>query len=279
MTPLLLELRYSGRPNRRRRLNAEEVAQFVAIYEQLNFLLVDDSLCWSCEPRRAYQLFLSDRQSGHYVVSESLVTRGVDEGLHRLETRADDRHRLVTFLGQLVLELPQQDTTKSSMSRRCYEKPKPFITPCSCGGPIDFDDWASRETLINNNCYNFARKDLWCIDGVRVPDGYPGNGDVNRWIDVLSAEGLIHVRDWHTVPAGKDPTGGWHVALALGTDGDFHFLRFDRAQDLWAHKMASLACQTCDGAGRPIRGDGILAANLCGYCVKLFFWAEPEAEN
>jgi hypothetical protein len=278
MTPLLLELLYSGRPNRRRNLNADEVAQFVGIYRDLGFAAVDDTLCWSCSPRRLYQVILNDQRSGLYVVSERQVTRGA-EALRHVETRADPDDRLVTFLAMLVLQLPELDTTMPFVSRRCPKKPMPFIEPCSCGGPIDFADWSSRVTLINNNCYNFARKDLWCTHGVRVPDGHPSNGDLDRWIEALTAEGLIHVPDWHTIPPGKDPERGWHIALALEPDGDFHFLRFDRAQDMWAHKMASLACQTFDGAGQPIRGDGILSANLCDFRVRLFFWAEPEPTN
>lgn len=278
MNPIVIELLHSGLPNRRRDLTTEEVAQFTHIYQGLPIAAVGGSLCWLCQPAPAYQVVLSSGQSGLFLVSDGMAVRGASEPAGTLETRADPGGQLRTFLATLNAKLSAAEAAPAT-SNRCTGKPVPLdppVEPCSCGVPGDFVDWTGEATLINNNCYNFARKDLWCRGGGRSPAAAPGNGNLPDWIACLAQEGLINVTDWNTFPPHANLATGWHVALALKPNGQFHFLRLDRTQQRWAHKFATLACQTCDGLGLAISMDGIRDANLCGYCVKLFFWAEPE---
>jgi hypothetical protein len=278
MTALLVELRFSGLPNPARPLSVQEVDDFLRIFGALPVAALPEALCWACEPRRVYQVFLSDRADGLVVVCDGIVVRGASRGLRfAVETREDPRRELLAFLASLptsttMLELGAQE--KSSKPKRCMQIPPPIISPCDCGGPKDFDLWASIQTLLNNTCYNFALRDLWCRGKGGYPRGAPMNGNIAEWTIALAKDGLIPARDWRTVPQGMDPSKGWHIALAIGPKGDGHFLRFDLAEDTWAHKFATMPCQTCDGAGRPIPGDEILSASLCGYCVKAFYWAQ-----
>ena len=278
MSALLTEVVFSGKPNRWRRLTDDEVADLLGRFEDLRPAVKLEPICWTCSGRGVFQLFPDGPENAQYVVREDTVTRACKSGGESLlETRV---HAGTAFLrGFSALAI--SDTLRTAIDgdrhfavpKYCEVLPSPVYPPCPCGAPEDFDRWASRTTLFNNSCYNFALKDTWCGDCGGYPIHAPTNGSMPQWSEVLSGDGLIEVPDMDTVPPGCDPDAGWHVALALNTGSDAHFLRLDAGQNRWTHKFASHLPQTCDGNGNDIPRDGILTANLCGYRVQAFYWA------
>ena len=93
---------------------------------------------------------------------------------------------------------------------------------------------------------------------------------MEAWNAALAKDGIMPVKHWDDPPKGSTSADGWIVALAVPTEGPGHFLRLDG--DIWSHKMATLAPQTCDLTGAPIKRDDILAVNLCNYVVRGFYW-------
>ena len=278
MTPLAIELVYSSRPNLSYELSQQDAESFLTLYDRLGRAAVPGSLCWSCQARPIYQVLLNDGPEGQFLVTAGRVVRSRGSAL-RWETRADPDRTLTGFLVRrrpASLSSSLAPAIDSSSFPRCHPIPPPTYAPCACGAPGDFADWASPETLINNVCYNFALKDVWCDLGGRYPRGAPTNGDIARWNAALARDGLISTPDWNTVPPGSDTARGWHIALAIGPAGDGHFLRLDAAAQCWTHKFSTLLPQACDAAGRHIERDQIHAAQLCEYSVKAFFWYEPD---
>lgn len=277
MTAIAIELRYSGFPNPARMLTAAETDGFLGRFNDLAHSAISGSLCWEgCEDRSQFQVFFMGGSRGVYSLSHGLAVRRMTSNpVVALETRVDSAGTLVNYLSSLGLPrtLPEILAPQNADDPRCVDIPPPTYEPCACGGPSDFDLWASLETMLNNVCYNFALRDIWCAGGGGYPSGAPSDGDISKWNIALAKDGLVAVPDWHTIPKGFDPYDGWHVALALGPNGDGHFLRFDSDTDSWSHKYSTRLCQACDAAGKQIPRDQILAANLSCYCVKAFYWA------
>lgn len=186
---------------------------------------------------------------------------------------------------QPVREIPKRkkglgEIADQLMTALRLEKDDPgeiWFSPCECGGPADFNDWSREHTLLENSCYNYAVKDrrVGPRDPLGGATGAYASGDKQEWREALEDDGLIWVPDWNTQPTGAH-ADGWHLVLALEQRpfaSNYHFLRLD--VDHWSHKWSLLPPQLCDLSGNYIPKDGIREADICGYEIADFYWANP----
>jgi hypothetical protein len=273
----------SGTP-RYYRLHDEAILAIRGALEQMETVVSDlppTAHCKQCIDRQGYMCLLGNELDDQLVVLWDAVIWGRKQVL-------DTQHVFFMFFEELF------ETLRKVAAPTFLEEwiagtgdddgdlGEVVFSPCSCGGPRDYNDWTRRKTLLSNSCYNYAAKDLWIMNGENTGGarGAFASGNVAIWSAKLLPAGLEEVTDWNHRPVDASPDG-WHAALALKKESglyNFHFLRLDD-DAYWTHKWSTLPPQRCDLAGKPILRDGIHAADLCGYEVKAFYWAEPPTHT
>ncbi len=283
MASTLIELKYSGRPNRATSVDPATSDRLWSVINDLPVSAVPIDLCWKClvnlAPAGSDVLFSrteGERHEWAYVFRTYAVThRGSHSGVDRLRAMIDPIvAKLPAVTESAALKKPAAGGAKADW-RRCGHAANhhtSLATACACGMVADAASWLPFEICESSNCFNYAVKDVWCRFGGMSVGATPASRpstitSYTQWAAILAPDGLIPAADPITVPPGA--TGGWHVALAVNAS-DFHFLRLDGTH--WTHKHGPLPPQACDASGAAMPARELERANLCDYRLVGYFY-------